>query len=195
MIYKVYGHVLSRTFRVLWMLEELGVPYEHFPTPPHSGEVLALSKAGKVPVFVEGEAVLTDSTAILTYLADKHGQLTFPAGTLDRARQDALTHAILDEVEAPLWLATRHAKLLPDERRVPQVLPALQEDFSAGVGRIADGFAGPYLTGDRMTVADIILTHCLNWAYSAKFVHDQENLLEYAKAMRGREAFKRAAAK
>ena len=82
---KVYGSAKSRAFRVLWMLEEVGEPYEHVDAAPHSAEIVARNPSGKVPVLeVEGTA-LTDSTAILTWLADRHGKLTFPAGTLERA--------------------------------------------------------------------------------------------------------------
>jgi glutathione S-transferase len=50
------------------------------------------------------------------------------------------------------------------------------------------------LMGDTMTIADIVLTHCLNWAYGAKFPVENEKMLAYAKTMRGRDAFKRAQA-
>ena len=84
-MYTVIGGVASRTFRVLWMLEELGADYEHRPASPHAEEVTAHSASGKIPVLLDGDAALTDSTAILTYLADKHGALTSPAGSLERA--------------------------------------------------------------------------------------------------------------
>ena len=94
-MYTLYGSPSSRAFRVLWMLEELELPFEFVPSKPRSDEVLALNPSGKIPVLRDGEAVLTDSTAILTYLADKHGKLTHPAGSVARAHQDALTHTVL----------------------------------------------------------------------------------------------------
>ena len=86
--YTVIGHPQSRAMRVIWMLEELGEPYELQPFRPQSDEVRALNPLGKIPVLKEGEAVLTDSVAICTYLADRNGRLTAQAGTLARARQD-----------------------------------------------------------------------------------------------------------
>jgi len=190
-MYKVYGSVSSRAFRVLWMLEELGVAYEYHDAKPHSEAVRALNPAGKVPILVDGDAVLTDSTAILTYLADKHGKLTYPAGTVERAHQDALLHTILDEFDAVLWTATRHKFILPEERRVPEVSASLKWEFGRNLERLAQRFVGPFLQGDQMTIADIVAVHCLNWAYGAKFPMENEKLLAYAKAMRGRAAFKR----
>lgn len=194
-MYEVIGGVHSRAFRVIWMLEELGLDYVHTPEKPRSELVTSLNPSGKVPVFRDGDAVLTDSSAIITYLADKHGDLTFPAGTVERARQDAMTHMILDELDAVLWTGARHSFILPEEKRVPEVKGSLKWEFARNVKRLAEQFEGPFVMGEKMTVADIVLTHCLNWAYSAKFPLEEEKLLSYAKTMRGREAFKRAAAK
>ncbi|TDK46215.1 glutathione S-transferase family protein [Antarcticimicrobium luteum] len=193
-MYKVYGSVASRAFRVLWMLEELGETYEYHDTKPQSEAARALNPSGKVPILVDGDAVLTDSTAILTYLADKHGKLTYPAGSVERARQDALTHTLLDEFDAVLWTAARHSFVLPKERRVPEVSGSLKWEFARNLDRLAERFVGPFLQGEQMTIADIICVHCLNWAFGAKFPVENERLLAYTKAMRGREAFKRVRA-
>ena len=190
-MYKVYGSVSSRAFRVLWMLEELGEAYEYHDAKPHSEAARALNPSGKVPILVDGDAVLTDSTAILTYLADKHGKLTYPAGSVERAHQDALLHTILDEFDAVLWTATRHKFILPEEQRVPEVSASLKWEFARNLDRLADRFVGPFLQGETMTIADIVAVHCLNWAYGAKFPVENDRLLAYTKAMRGRAAFKR----
>lgn len=190
-MYKVYGKIQTRSFRVLWMLEEINQPYELIKSLPRSPEVVALNQTGKVPVMVDGDATITDSTAILTYLADKHGKLTFPAGTVDRAHQDALTHAILDELDAVLWTAARHSFSLPEDRRVPDVKPSLKWEFANNLDRLADRLKGPFLMGDQMTIADIICTHCLNWAFGAKFPLENEKMRAYGDAMRARDAYLR----
>ena len=191
-MYEVIGATPSRATRVIWMLEELGQSYTHTREKPHSELVNKLNPTGKIPVLMDGDAVLTDSTAILTYLADKHGDMTYPAGTIERARQDGLTNQILDEVDSILWVALRHAMILPEEFRVPDVKNSLRWEFTRNIGHLAAQFEGPFLMGERMTIPDIILNHCLNWAYSAKFMVEHENLLAYGKAMRARDAYKRA---
>ncbi len=193
-MYKVYGSVASRAFRVLWMLEELGEPYEFIKAGPRSETVVALNPSGKVPVLTEGEHVLTDSTAILTYLADKHGKLTYPSGTIERAHQDALTHTVLDEFDAVLWTAARHGFVLPEEHRVPEIKPSLKWEFARSLDRLADRIKGPFLQGEQMTIADIIAVHCLNWAIGAKFPVENKALSDYASALRARDAFKRTRA-
>jgi len=90
-MYKLIGTPVARPFRVLWALEELGLDYEVVPAPPRSDEALQYNPSGKVPVLVEDDDIVIDSVAIVQYLADKHGNLTYPAGTIERAKQDSFT--------------------------------------------------------------------------------------------------------
>jgi len=191
-MYELIGTVRSRAFRVLWMLEELGVPYTHTNVGPRSDVVLDLNPSGKIPVLREGDAVLTDSTAIMTYLGDKHHTLTFPAGTLDRARQDAMTQQVLDEVDALLWTASRHSFILPQEQRVEEIKDSLRWELSVNLDRLARQLTGPFLTGDQMTIPDIVLTHCLGWAAIAKFNPAPPVLRDYFDRMRARPAYIKA---
>lgn len=193
-MYRVLGPTRTRTLRVIWTLEELGQPYEHVSALPHAEEVVAFNPAGKVPVLVVGGVPITDSIAIMTYLADTHGQLTFPAGSLQRARQDSLTQFINDEFDQILWTAARHSFVLPEEHRVPQVKDSLKWEFTRSQQRMLLRMAedGPFLMGDQMTIPDILLAHCLGWAISAKFPIEEDRLRDYAAAMRDRPAYKRA---
>jgi glutathione S-transferase len=195
-MYEVIGSPKTRAFRVIWMLEELEQPFDLVPAPPRSAEVLALSALGKVPLLRDGDAVLRDSTAILTYLADKHGLLTHAAGTVARARQDACLHFVLDEVDSLLWTAARHSFILPEERRVPQVKESLRWEFARSEQRLDEMLGdGPFLMGETLSVPDIVATHCLGWAISAKFPLESDRLRDYAEAMQGREAYRRAASR
>lgn len=195
-MYTVIGTVKSRAARVVWMLEELGQSYEHIAAPPRSEGVTAFNPAGKVPVLVDDGTPITDSTAIIQYLADKHGLLTHPAGTLDRARQDSLTQFLLDEFDANLWMAARHSFVLPEELRHAAIKNTLRWEFERSqktlVHRMGDG---PFLMGEVMTVPDIILTHCGTWALGAKFPIVEHRLTEYLASMRERPAYKRAMAR
>lgn len=191
-MYKAYGHVRSRALRVLWMLEELGVPYEYINHRPASNAMKVVNASGKAPALEVGDTILTDSCAIMCYLADAHGQFTYKAGTLERARQDALMHQINDEMDALLWMAGRHSFVLPEERRMPDIKESLRWEFTRNCERIAAQIQGEFLMGDQFTVPDILLTHCMNWSVGAKFTCENKNLLNYAKRMRQRPAYKRA---
>lgn len=193
-MYTVIGTPMSRSFRVLWALEELGQPYELTPALPQSPEIREVNASGKVPAMIAEGEVITDSTAILTYLADKHGKLTAPAGTMARAHQDAMTQRFLDELDAVLWTAARHSFALPKEQRVPEVKPSLKWEFNRNLDQIAALIKSPYVMGEAFSLADIVLTHCLNWAYGAKFPVENQAMLAYGKSMRARPAHQRVAA-
>ncbi len=192
--YTVIGNVRSRALRVLWTLEELGLDYDHVDAAPRSDEVTRISPAGKVPVLVADGVPITDSVAIMTFLADRHGALTFPAGSIERARQDSLTHMILDEMDAVLWAAARHSFILPAHLRVPAVKDSLKWEFAQSETALAHRMAeeGPFLMGETMTIADILLAHCGGWAIAAKFPITEPRLREHIAMMRDRPAFHRA---
>lgn len=194
-MYDVIGKLDTRTFRVLWMLEELGEPYRWTPAAPRSPEVLAHAPSGKVPVMLVDGAAITDSVAIMQFLADRHGRFTHGAGTIDRARQNAITNFLIDDFDALLWMGARHVFVLPEEHRMPEVRSSLKWEFARAVDRAA-GILGdaPFLTGDEMTVPDILAAHCANWAYAAKFPLENEAFNAFVKRMRGRDAFRRTAA-
>ena len=195
MTYTAIGSVKTRAARVLWMLEELALPYDHLALRPASPEARQVNPSGKVPVLIVDGVTLTDSVAIMTYLADKHGELTYPAGTIERARQDGFTGLILDELEGLLWTASRHSFILPEEMRLPEIKPSLRWEFQRNQARLADCFAGPFLMGAQMTVPDMLLSHCLSWAGSAKFADPDPVLAEFQTRMTARPAWKRAMAR
>lgn len=189
----LHGTVRSRAFRVLWALEEMGLDYTHEPTLPHSPEILALNPSGKVPAYVEDDGtVITDSSAIMTHLADRHGQLTYPAGTPERAQQDSLTFRILDEFDGPLWVAAKHSFGLPEELRLKEIKPSCKWEFQRAADLLAPRLTGDFLMGDKMTIPDIILCHCVGWSMVAKFEMKNEAVEAHFQRMRTRPAYKKA---
>lgn len=190
-MYTLIGSANSRAFRVLWMLEELELEYSHAPAPPWDKTVLSFNPLGRIPVMLVGEDPITDSTVMLNYLADKHEKMSTPSGSIARARQDALTHQILDEFDALLWTAARHTFILPKEHRVAEIKPELKWEFARNCDRIAERLEDqPFLMGDDLTIPDLIFTHCLGWAIVAKFGVENETLRTYLDAMKSRPAYK-----
>lgn len=194
-MYQIIGKLDTRAFRVLWMLEELGEPYEWIKAGPRSEEAREHSLSGKVPILLVDDTPITDSVAIIQYLADRHERFTAPAGTLDRARQDGFTHLLNDEFDSVLWTAARHSFVLPEDKRVPDVKESLRWEFARSVDRLAAMLGDkPFLMGDEMTVPDILATHCANWARGAKFPLENALFNDYVKRMRARDAFRRVVA-
>src|ERR1700723_2304412 len=102
----------SRSQRVLWLLEELGVAYEvkryerdakTLLAPP---ELLAVHPLGKSPVIVDGDVTVAESGAVIDYLVDKYGErrLIPPAGTAQRLRYTYWLHYAEGSAMTPLLL-------------------------------------------------------------------------------------------
>ena len=185
----------GRTFRVLWGLEELELPYEHLVANPHSEGIYDVNPLGQAPALRDGDAVLTDSLAILNYLADRAGRLTYPAGTPERARMDARINFVVTELEAPVWLMARHGFVLPKEQRAPGMRAVAEADF-ARAERKFELLLGDaeFFGGDSFTLADIFAADLARWARQAKVPLTSAVFADHADRMAERPGWKRAVA-
>ena len=167
---QVFGRVKSRTFRVVWFLEEAGIPYDLNEVAPRSEDAKKVYKNGKIPFIVDDHNVISDSVAILTYLSDKNKVFTQIPGSIERAKQDAITFRILDEFEALLWVAAKHTFIFPTEKKVPNIINILKWEFTRNQEKFVDEFnMNNFLCGESFLVPDILLVHCLVWAESMNF--------------------------
>ncbi len=147
-------------------------------------------------MLIAGERIISDSTAILTYLADSHGRFTAPAGTLERAEQDAALHSALDEMDAVLWTAARHSFVLPKDKRLPAIKDSLKWEFGVTMGRLEAHLNDrTFVTGEAFSIADIVTAHCLRWAGNAGFPLPEGPLTTYRDRMYARPAAQRALAR
>lgn len=195
-MYKVVGLPRTRTMRVLWMLEELGQDYQIDPARPHSDAAVVGNPGGKVPTLIDGDHVLVDSVAIVTYLADKHGAATHPAGTAARGHQDAITQFCVEEVEGALWTAAKNTFVNPEDQRCKDVVPICRFEFDKAMATLEKHIEGrEFVAGDFFTVPDLLLGHCAGWAANAKFDVPGGPVGDYLARMRARPALKRAMAR
>ena len=194
-MYTVIGSPKTRAFRVMWMLEELGQPYEIEPTLPSDASLAAINPSLKVPVLKDGDDYIIDSIAICQYLADKHKQFTFPAGTIQRAHQDSFTMFAVDDVESGLWQAAKHSFAIPEEYRVPDAKRAARFDFDRAMKTLSQRLGtNRYVMGEAFTVPDLILGHCGGWAAATKWDIPPGNVADYFARVRARPALERATA-
>ena len=159
---KIYGIARTRAFRALWMAEELGLDYEHFPIEigdagARAPEFLAINPNGRLPVIVDGDFVLFESLAITFYLARKHsaGKL-YPGTVQGEAKAWQWSFWAIAEVDRGVNIWSLHAiRLPPAERDAGKLAEALA--VIAAPFRVLDAaLAGQaYLVGDEFTVADL----------------------------------------
>ena len=196
----LWGGATSRTIRAHWALHELGVEYEPKLIGPRTGETQtaefrALNVKEKVPVLVDGDLVLTESAAIVTYLGDKYGGLTPSVGSRERARYNEWLAFVMMELDAhTLYVMRKHGDLSALYGEAPAAMQTAREGFAKQVRwaeeRIGDA---PFAVGEAFSGADILLTSCLDWAKGYGFTL-APRLEEYRQRHRGRAAYKSAEA-
>jgi len=192
----------ARSFRVLWMLEELEVEYrlELLPFPPRdrAPEYLALNPLGTIPLFLEGDARMTESAAICHYLATTRGDGRFAVGPGEpgyAAYLDALSFGEAT-LTFPQTLVLRYAMFEPEARRLPQVADDYRQWYLARLrGLDAMLASADYVAGDRFTAADVSVGYAL---MLAEFVRigdgGSPRIAGYWERLRTRPAFARAKA-
>lgn len=180
-MYQAVGSPGSRLTRVTWMLEELGEPYDILYAKPQSELIRSLNPSGRVPALIDGGVVITDSAAILVYLAEKHAEKGLgPEPTLaGRAEMHSWLHFAQSELEQSLWMKLKHRLLLPAELRVdvgPATAYEFARDIKAFERRLGDR---PYALGDRFSLVDVFIGFLGNWARGAKFPIESERVNAY----------------
>lgn len=173
---RVYGIAASRALRVLWMLEELGVGYEHIKTNFATGdtrtaEFLKLNPNGHIPVLVDGTTVLWESMAINLYLGRRYGAGTlWPATIEDEGSLFQWSFWSITELESALLPVLMHRRILPAAQRDAAVAASAEAKL-AGPLTVLEGAlrARPYLLGDAFTAADLNVSAVLAWAPLAGF--------------------------
>lgn len=192
-MYEVYCTKRSRGFRVLWALEEIGAAYELIQMKPRTDEAKALNPSGKIPFIKVEDTILTDSVAIMTYLADHHGKLTFPAGTVKRGVQDGFTQFACDELDGTLWTAFRYTFGLPEDMLKPEIKTPLIREFKQAIKRLEARLGdNEYVMGDTFTIADILIVHSCTWARNFDFEIGSDRVDAYIDNAMKRPAYKRA---
>lgn len=201
---KLYGMSQSRSFRVLWALEEAKLEYDYiamnFASEAENGtrnpSYLSLNSQGKVPTLVDQDLILRESGSAVNYIAAKNPSLNLmPEDTKLRARYDEVCFFVLTELEQPLWTTGKHRFAIPEEHRIPDIFPTALWEFDKAMDALSKLIEpSGYAVGDQFTMADVLLAHTLGWAKSFKF-EVPEAMLAYRQRMYERDAAQAALAK
>ncbi len=200
---KIHHSKQSRSMRVVWLAEELGLEYEIVPVEMFSDamkapEYLSIHPLGKVPAIEDGDFVLWETTAILTYLDAQYGKRAWvPSGA---TREGARVAQWMAFGENPLTIImgeiAAHSGPLPPDRRIPALVERGNEMAPALV-RVVERALGdqPYICGDALTAADIMIGFGLGIAAFLTFVNDETPRCQaYLSRLQGRPAFQSAVA-
>lgn len=187
----------SRSSIVLWMLEELGQPYDIHLLSLSNGDnrkpdYLAINPMGKVPALKHGDTIITEVAAICTYLADEFpaAKLNVPVGTPRRGvylkwlffGPGCMEAAVIDRA-APRKEEPRRAMLG-------------YGDFDTTMNVIARAVEkGPWLMGEQFTAADVVIGSNVRWGMMFNMVPERKEFVDYASRIAARPAAQRAEAK
>src|SRR5271167_310915 len=164
----------ARSFRPLWALEEIGLPYqlEMLPFPPRflKREYLAINPLGTIPLLIDGDTRMTESAAICQYLGDRYA-----GPPLTVARDEPAYGAYLNALhfgEAtltfPQTIVLRYSQMEPPERRLPQAVTDYSRWAIARM-RAYEKIKGSaeYAAAGRFTMADISIAYAVMLARTA----------------------------
>src|SRR5262245_51596225 len=158
---KVYGAPRTRTVRTLWMMAELGMPYEHVPVGTYdrgnlAPDYLAVNPGGKVPAIDDGGFVLSESMAINLYLAKTYGKALYPATPQGEARAWQWSFWAVTEIDKTIIDWALHSSVLPEAERNPERARAARLELERPLAVLEGALtAGPWLVEGRFTVADL----------------------------------------
>ena len=171
---QLYGNSLSRAMRCMWMLEEMGLPYELIkkstrPEDLQSSAYLRLTPTARIPTLVDGSVVIWESMAINLYLAQKYdGPLHFTKPEVLGLAAQWSFWAML-EMEALLLELLMHRAMLPEFGRDPSYAERDELLLKKPLGMLDAALAArSYLAGDEFTVADLTVASILAWGKMSK---------------------------
>lgn len=190
---KLYEFASTRSIRVRWVLQELGVEFEAISINLQAGEhrapdFLAINPAGKLPALVDGVHAITESVAISLYLAEKYPDHHFiPTDLLLRTQLYRWLFFTVTELEQPLWRIVRHTALYPKELRLPADVALARQDFMNIASVLENHMLGrQFVVGDQVTVADFVLAYTLDWANELQLLATFPTLAAYMERMYAR---------
>lgn len=162
----VYGE--GRGFRVVWLLEEMGLPYRLRPvdmaSPGKDAEYAAINPAGFVPALQDGDTTMVESIAILQYLLARHGPSPLTMAPDEPGFAPYLQFLLMGEagLGVPINTVFMGRNMAPEAERDARVTNWAMKTFTTRLGLVVRQLEqAPYLAGDRFTAADISVAYAL----------------------------------
>lgn len=192
----VFGE--GRGFRVVWLLEEMGLPYQLRPVDLLAGvekdtEFLAVNPAGFIPAIRDGDVTMVESIAIMEYLMARYGPTPLAPDPHDPAFPAYQQFLHLGEagLAASIYFVVSH-NLAPEDERQNWGAGKALEVFESRLGLVTGQLArSPCLAGDTFTAADISVTYALEFAQRSGAAALGKAEQAYVARTSGREAYKR----
>ncbi|GHE81906.1 glutathione S-transferase family protein [Thalassotalea profundi] len=189
----------TRSLRVLWALEEMQLPYElHcLPFPPRvlAKEYLALNPLGTVPLLIDDNTNLTESSAMLLYLVEHYNQGHFGVENSNKNYGDYLNWLFQSDATLtfPQTLLLRYSQFEPKNRQNSQIVQDYKIWFLSRLKMVNQRLIEQeYLVNNRFTIADIAVGYALYLGELLGLASNyQPQTLTYLQRLKSRSAFQR----
>jgi glutathione S-transferase len=166
---RIYHAPNTRSIRIIWLCEELGLPYEiekidFSPAYRHSPAYRALNPVGKVPAIADGDFTMFESGAIVEYLLERYGKgrLRPAPGSQDGARYLQWSWFAEATFARPLGDIAQHTVVRPEAERIPAMAADGRVRALLCLDALDAAVAGrAFLVGDSLTAADIMMGYTL----------------------------------
>jgi glutathione S-transferase len=194
---KLYHAPRTRSVRVLWLLEELGIPFEleiqeyRPPVTPFAQK----TPFGKFPSLEDGATVMFESGAIIEYLLERYGdgRLGPLPGGPGRGEFLQWLHFAEATLMPPLIEILRHTVLKPEAERIPAVVADAKTRAAVTLAVVERALQDrAFLLGTEFSAADIMMTYGVQWAEMLGMLGESPNLRAYLQRLTSRPAFRKA---
>src|SRR3984957_14170334 len=190
----------GRGFRVVWLLEEMGLSYKLRPVDLLAGaendpEFMAINPGGFIPALRDGDVVMVESIAIMEYLMARHGPTSLAPAPPDPTFPAYQQFLHLGEagLAASIYFVSGARNIAPEAERHNWSAGQALDVFETRLGLVTRRLArSPYLAGEAFTAADISVTYALELAQRSVGFALGEAELAYVARTTGRDAYQRA---
>lgn len=193
----VHHAPMTRSTRVVWLLEELGLAYDlrrvEFK-PPKDGFFSQQTPLGKLPVIEDDGVPICESGAILEYVLERYGEgrLAPPVGTALRGVYLQWIHHAEGTLYPPLGTMVFHTFYRQDASELPSVMDDARGRAGSALDFLAEQMKGPFVLGEHFSAADIMLGFTLVVAQVTSMLPGRwPELVAYLERLQERPAYQR----
>ena len=163
---QIYRFPRSRSLKVLWVLEELGIDYDSLKVDLLTAQpsIQSPHPFGKVPYLVDGDLAISETLAICIYLCEKNaGDSLYPQDPVKQSAINTWISFALTDLESSVWGLLKQRLFVPAEQRSEAVIHYFTAEVQRVLQQIQLDETQPWIASDNFSLADIFMSQTLQW--------------------------------
>jgi len=196
---KIFHVPRTRSHRIVWLCEEMGVPYQSIPAEigAPSPELAAVNPLGNIPVLQDGDVTMLESIAIMQYIMGKYGPTRLARAPSDPDYAAYLQYLLFGEAGITMYgnLAVATRFWGPEDQQNNWTVTYAKTTFGKRLDFVASRLGDtPYILGDEFSAADISVGYPIGMAKPVAGISLSPKLQAYHDRLKSRLAYQRALA-